>query len=63
MGEKLTARLPNLRILFTSGYTDAVKRYGIAETNHNFIQKPYTFDRPARKIRELVDADGIKSEK
>ena len=64
LAEKLTARLPNLRILFTSGYNDnAVVRHGVTEVNVNFIQKPFTFDALARKVRELLDADGFKSEK
>lgn len=49
LAEELTKKLPNLRILFTSGYTDdaaaaVVVRLRSIETNTNFIQKPFTFD-------------------
>ena len=54
--EKLAERVPNLRILFTSGYTDdAVVRHGVIEKNTNFIQKPFTPEALARKIREILD--------
>lgn len=56
LAEKLTARLPNLRILFTSGYTDdAVVRHGVIGANTNFIQKPFTPKEMANKIRAILD--------
>jgi len=62
LAEKLTERLPDIKILFTSGYTDdAVIRHGIIETNTNFIQKPFTFDTLNRKVRKLLDAEDFKA--
>jgi two-component system, cell cycle sensor histidine kinase and response regulator CckA len=56
LAEKLAEKLPGLRILFTSGYTDdAVMRHGVVETNANFIQKPFTPLALAGKIREILD--------
>lgn len=61
LAEKLKERLPDIKILFTSGYTDdAVIRYGVIEPNTNFIQKPFTFDALNRKVRELLGADDLK---
>ena len=55
LAEKLTENLSEIKILFTSGYTDdSVIRHGVIETNTNFIQKPFTFDGLARKVRELL---------
>nr|MBA3692838.1 PAS domain-containing protein [Acidobacteriota bacterium] len=57
LAEKLSEKLPNLKILFTSGYTnEGMVRNGVIETSTNFIQKPFTFDTLARKVRELLDA-------
>ena len=57
LAEKLKKVLPNLPILFTSGYTDnPTARHGDIEINTNFIQKPFTFDVLARKVRELLKA-------
>ena len=54
--EKLTMKIPNLRILFTSGYTDdAVVRHGVIETNANFIQKPFTPEALTNKVRSILD--------
>lgn len=64
LAEKLTEKLPNLQILFTSGYTDnAMVRHNVIETGTNFIQKPFTFDALAHKIRELLDAEDSKAKK
>jgi YesN/AraC family two-component response regulator len=56
LAKKLSAQLPNIKILFTSGYTaDAVVRHGVIEINSNFIQKPFTPENLANKIREILD--------
>ncbi len=38
-------------------------RHGIIETSSNFIQKPFTYDTLARKVRELLDAKDLKAKK
>ena len=51
-----TAR-PSLRVLYISGYTDAViAQQGILEPGTAFLSKPFTPDALARKIREVLDA-------
>jgi PAS domain S-box-containing protein len=56
LAEKLTDKFSHLKVLFTSGYTDdAVVRHGIIETNSNFIQKPFTLEALADKIRQILD--------
>jgi len=58
LAEKLLERMPNLPILFASGYTDdAIVRHGVLQTNVNFIQKPFTIDDVARKVRDLLDSE------
>jgi PAS domain S-box-containing protein len=62
LAEKLTARLPDLRILFTSGYTDdAVVRHGVIEVGTNFIQKPFTPGSLAKKVRELLGVSKVSA--
>jgi CheY-like chemotaxis protein len=59
LAERLAQTHPQLRVLFTSGYTDdAVVRHGVIEAGTNFVQKPFTPNVLARKIREVLDAPG-----
>ncbi len=63
LANKLKEKLPDLQILFTSGYTDdAVVRHGVIEVGTNFIQKPFTPDSLTKKVRELLGASQEKSE-
>lgn len=56
MAEKLKAERPELKILFTSGYTDdAITRHGVLETGVEFLPKPYTPSTLASKVREMLD--------
>jgi YesN/AraC family two-component response regulator len=56
LAEKLKLKFPNLKILYTSGYTDdAVMRHGVIEANTNFMQKPYTPEAITNKIRQILD--------
>jgi CheY-like chemotaxis protein len=49
---------PEIKILYMSGYTDdAIARHGVLEKGVNYIQKPFTLEGLARKIREVLDKD------
>jgi two-component system cell cycle sensor histidine kinase/response regulator CckA len=56
MAEWLKATYPDLKILFTSGYTeDAISRHGVLEPSVEFLPKPYTPATLARKVHQLLD--------
>ncbi len=56
LAETLLAQHPELRVLFMSGYTDdAVVRHGVLQANTNFLQKPFTPNSLAKKVREILD--------
>ncbi len=56
LAEKLLESRPGLKILFMSGYTDDhVLRRGIFLGEAAFLQKPFTPDQLARKLRGLLD--------
>jgi CheY-like chemotaxis protein len=60
MTELLKKTYPDLKILFTSGYTDAlVTDHGMLEAGVEFLPKPYTFATLARKVREMLDTPQI----
>jgi FixJ family two-component response regulator len=48
----------HLKILYTSGYTDSIATLqAIRASSADFIQKPYTPDSLARKVRGVLDAN------
>jgi PAS domain S-box-containing protein len=57
VAERLAVLLPDLKVVYMSGYTDdSVVRHGVLETGTAFLQKPFTPAALARKIREVLDA-------
>jgi signal transduction histidine kinase/ActR/RegA family two-component response regulator len=57
LAERLASRRAELRVLYMSGYTDdAVIRHGVLSQQMAFLQKPFTAEALARKVREVLDA-------
>jgi two-component system cell cycle sensor histidine kinase/response regulator CckA len=55
LSERLRAIHPEMKVLFTSGYTEeVVVHHGVVERDVSFIGKPYLFDDLARKIRDIL---------
>jgi CheY-like chemotaxis protein len=47
---------PTTRILFMSGYTgDAIAHHALLEPGVHYLQKPFSRDVIARKVREVLD--------
>jgi FixJ family two-component response regulator len=55
LAERLSKERPSLRVVFMSGYTaDTMVRHGIAD-GAPFLQKPFTAQQLAKKIRDTLD--------
>jgi len=49
--------IPDVRVLFMSGYTDhAVLTNGVLTPNVNFVQKPFSSQALAKKVRQALEA-------
>ena len=57
LAERIMAMRPQIRVLYVSGYTNNVITYhGILTPGAVFLQKPFTPDALASKMREMLDA-------
>lgn len=55
--EKIVEFYPQIKVLYVSGYTDdAVVKYGVLHEEVNFLQKPFSPDSLASKVREVLDS-------
>jgi two-component system, cell cycle sensor histidine kinase and response regulator CckA len=55
LAERLAAARPGLRVLFITGYAvEAVERQGRIPAGHGLLEKPFTADQLARKVREAL---------
>jgi two-component system cell cycle sensor histidine kinase/response regulator CckA len=60
-GSEISARIhdirPGVKVLYTSGYTDdLIIRRGLMEQGAAFLEKPFTPNLIARKVREVLDS-------
>jgi CheY-like chemotaxis protein len=56
LADQLMAQRNDLRVLFMSGYTDdAIVHHGVLEDGLDFIQKPFSPDALARRVRVVLD--------
>jgi CheY-like chemotaxis protein len=58
LASRFLTRWPQLKVLYMSGYTDgSVVAHGVLESGLPFLQKPFTSDQFARKVRSVLDGD------
>jgi PAS domain S-box-containing protein len=56
LADRMAEIRPEIKVLYMSGYTDnAITHHGILEKGKNYLQKPFTMEGLARKVREVLD--------
>ncbi len=58
LADKITEKFPDLPVLFTTGYTrNAIVHHGRLDPHVHLLNKPYTQQDLARKVRQLLDGE------
>jgi two-component system cell cycle sensor histidine kinase/response regulator CckA len=56
LATRLTEIRPEMKVLYMSGHTDdAIVHHGVLNADTEFLEKPFTPDMLARKVREVLD--------
>ena len=55
LAERAASLLPDLRVLFVSGYAESfIVNRGVLKTGMEFLAKPYSIEQLARRVREVL---------
>ncbi len=58
LAEELVAVRPEIKVLYTSGYThDVISHHGVLDQGIHFVAKPYSLDALAARVREVIDEE------
>jgi YesN/AraC family two-component response regulator len=56
LADRISSIQPEIKVLYMSGYTgNAIIHHGVLMEGMNYIQKPFTVEGLARKVREVLD--------
>ena len=56
LAQKLKQAIPHIKTIFSSGYTDDhIVHSGILDEGVNFLQKPFSIQSLAKKVRSVLD--------
>jgi CheY-like chemotaxis protein len=57
LAEQLVQLRPDMKVLYASGYADqAIVHHGILDSDIAYLQKPFTPETLARRVRQVLDS-------
>jgi PAS domain S-box-containing protein len=57
LADRALATRPDLKVLYTTGYTrNAIVHHGVLDSGTQFLQKPYSLEDLARKLKSVLNA-------
>jgi two-component system cell cycle sensor histidine kinase/response regulator CckA len=60
LADLASQRWPHLRVVYMSGYTDEeLRRHGVLGANDYFVEKPFTPEALARRVRQAIDDGNV----
>jgi signal transduction histidine kinase/ActR/RegA family two-component response regulator len=60
LAQSLASARPTLKVLYVSGYTDgSIQAHGVPGHGAAFLQKPFTAESLARKVRSVLNGDSL----
>jgi PAS domain S-box-containing protein len=61
LARQMVTLRPAVKVLYMSGYTEsAIVHHGVLDSNAAFVQKPFTGETLARRVREILDAGSAR---
>jgi CheY-like chemotaxis protein len=64
LADELLSKWPALKVVFISGYTDSfIAGHGVLEPGTHLLHKPFTEDALIRKVREVLDANRVGTQR